>query len=98
METVDARRALGVQEFVESRRAWIQEIPEHVHVDAAPHGRDLDAREDVDPARRRQRHRLRNGRHGVVIGHAERAETGGRRTREELPWATVAVRCGRVDV
>ena len=69
----------AVRNAASSACAGIEEIPEHVHVDAVVHGRDLDAGDHAHAERRRRGRRAREARGRVVIGDGARADAGGRR-------------------
>ena len=54
----------------------IDEVSEHMDVTAVVHGRDLDAWNEGDPRCCRRGLDFRQGRHGVVVGHAHGPDAG----------------------
>jgi len=83
-QALDAAQPLLPQERVQSRRADVEKVAEHVNVVLARSGGDLDAGHEGNAGRLARGGRGGRGADRVVIGHPEHRHAGGGRAGDEL--------------
>ena len=97
-DTILRIRALAHQKFTEHNTLRIDEIPEHVHVSSLVYRSDFDTGDEAHADVTREGSNLRHRRHGVVVRHAHRPDTGAPRHVDELGRLAHTIRCRGVQV